>query len=125
MVRDRDREISMDMLPSMNARSSVSPKPMFRARMTARIFGMTMAIPKTTTISRTMSRGKEGIRISFILFRRRVGPGKKHLNIILLLLFNSCLPSSLRPLFAGRYGLNEPLFSSIDLSNYSVSCVLS
>ena len=69
MVRDRDREISMDMLPSMNARSSVSPKPMFRARMTARIFGMTVAIPKTTMMSRKMRRSEEGIKTLFILLR--------------------------------------------------------
>jgi len=51
----------------MNARSSVSPKLMFKARMTARMFGMVIVIPKTMMISRTMRRGKEGIRISFIL----------------------------------------------------------
>jgi len=37
---------------------------MFKARMTAR---MAIVIPKTMMISRTMRRGKEGIRISFIL----------------------------------------------------------
>jgi len=41
---------------------------MFKARMTARMFGMTMAIPKTMTISRTMRR-EEGIRILFIHLR--------------------------------------------------------
>ena len=62
-VRGRDREISM------NARSSVNPRPMFKARMMARMFGMTMAIPKTVTISRKVRRSKEGIRISFIHLR--------------------------------------------------------
>jgi len=40
---------------------------MFKARMTARMFGMAIVIPKTMMISRTMRRDKEGIRISFIL----------------------------------------------------------
>jgi len=42
---------------------------MSKARMMARMFGMTMAIPKTVTISRKVRRSKEGIRISFIHLR--------------------------------------------------------
>jgi len=42
---------------------------MSKARMTARMFGMTMAIPKTMIISRTVRRRREGIRISFIHLR--------------------------------------------------------
>ena len=56
---DREREI----LISMRSR------PMSKARMTVRMFGMTMAIPKTMIISRTVRRSREGIRISFIHLR--------------------------------------------------------
>ena len=90
VVRDRDRGIPMN----MHARSSVSPKPMFKARMTARMFGMAIVIPKTMMISRTMRRGKEGIRgyRSFFLYTE-LAPKKMHLDVILLLLSDSYLPS--------------------------------
>ena len=52
--------ILMTILLSMNTRSSVRPRLMFKARMTA-------AIPKTTVISRTMRRSEEGIKTLFIL----------------------------------------------------------
>jgi len=75
-VRDRDRDISMNMLPSMSARISVSLKLMFKARMTARMFGMTMVIPKTMTINRTMKSIHLRLRTSpektyrpFVVFR--------------------------------------------------------
>jgi len=58
----------MTILLSMNTRNSVRPRLMFKARMTSRMFGMTMAIPKTMTISRTMRR-EEGIRILFLHLR--------------------------------------------------------
>jgi len=60
---EREREISKSMLPNMNARSSVRPKLMFKARITARMFGMVVVIPKTMTIGRTMRRNEEGIEI--------------------------------------------------------------
>jgi len=53
----------MTILLSMNTRSSVRPRLTFKARMMARMFGMTVAITKTMTISRTMRRSEEGIKI--------------------------------------------------------------
>jgi len=61
----KEREISMSMLLSMNVRSSVRPRLMFKARMTPRIFGMAMAI----TISRIMKRNEEENRTFFIHLR--------------------------------------------------------
>ena len=57
------------MLPNINARSSVRPKLMFKAKMMATTFGMAMVISKTMTISRTIRMGKQGIKISLILLR--------------------------------------------------------
>jgi len=85
-VRGRDREISM------NARSSVNPRPMFKARMTARMFGMTIVIPKTMTISQTMRRGTEGSKYCSFFLYTELTPKKMHLDVILLLLFDSYLP---------------------------------
>jgi len=65
-VRVRVKEISMNMLSNMNAKSSMRPKLMFKTRMTVRMFRMTVAIPKTMTISRTMRRSEDGIS-SFIV----------------------------------------------------------
>ena len=59
----------MSMLLSMNVRSSVRPRLMFKVRMTPRIFGMAMAIPKTMTISRIMKRSEEENRTLFIHLR--------------------------------------------------------
>ena len=58
-VREREGEIFM----------SIRPRPMSKARMMARMFRMTMAIPKTMMMSRAMRRSREGIRISFIHLR--------------------------------------------------------
>ena len=60
------REIPMSMLPNMNARSSVRLKLRFKAKMVAIMFEMAVVIPKIMTISRTTTRGKEGIEISSI-----------------------------------------------------------
>ena len=68
VMRDRDKEIYMNMLPSMNTRSSMSPKQMFKARITARMFGMAIVISRTMKISRRMRRGKnESGYLSFFL----------------------------------------------------------
>jgi len=52
---------------SMNIRSSMRLRLMFKAKMIARMFGITVAIPKTIMTSRTMRRSKGGIKILFIL----------------------------------------------------------
>jgi len=65
----RSSVILMTILLSMNTRSSMRLRLMFKARMTARIFGMTVAIPKTTMMSRKMRRSEEGIKTLFILLR--------------------------------------------------------
>ena len=91
-MRDRDKEIYMNMLPSMNARSSMSPKRMFKARMTARMFGIAMVIPKTMTISRTMRRGKKGSGYRLFFLDTELAPKKMHLIIIPLLFFDYYLP---------------------------------
>ena len=92
-VRDRDREISVNMLPSMSARSSVSLKLMFKARMTARMFGMTMVIPKTMTINRTM-KSKEGIRILFIHLRLRTSSEKTYRPFVVFRFLSSVKSST-------------------------------
>jgi len=51
----------------MNIRSSMRLRLMFKAKMIARMFGITVAIPKTIMTSRTMRRSKGGIKILFIL----------------------------------------------------------
>jgi len=69
-VREREWSgaIFMTILLSMNTMNSVRLRPIFKARMTVRMFGMTMVIPKTMTISRIMRR--EGrIRILFTHLR--------------------------------------------------------
>jgi len=67
-VRDRDRkrckEIFMNMLPRIEVRNSMRLELMVNGRVMARMFGITLATPKTVTISRTMRRGKEKQRIS-------------------------------------------------------------
>jgi len=52
-VRDRERckEIFMNMLPRMGVRNSMRFKLMVNGRVMARMFGITLATPKTVTIS--------------------------------------------------------------------------
>jgi len=68
-MRERKREISISILPNINARSSVRLKLMFKAKMMATTFEMAIVISKTMTISQTIRKKKEKIKISLISLR--------------------------------------------------------
>jgi len=68
-MRERKREIPISILPNINARSSVRLKLMFKAKMMATTFEMAIVISKTMTISQTIRKKKEKIKISLISLR--------------------------------------------------------
>ena len=69
--RERSQVILMTILLSMNTRGSARPRLTSKARMTTRMFRMTVAITNTMTISRTMGRGNENVEYVLwgLLFR--------------------------------------------------------